>query len=127
MRSRFERSLSSETFPETAAARACTGVLLLILSWLQHRVELRPLRSASGKMFFGEGTQERGQRSTFGLTEDRENSCREWGARETQEEEGEANLSVNQETYRKAGGGPWNVRTIWGECLPKDDLKVWRT
>lgn len=117
MRGRFERRLSSETLPETAGARECTGMLLLILSWLQHHAALRPLSSTSGKMFFREGIKERGQHSIFGLTEDKENSCREWGAREMQEEE-EANLSVNQETYRKAGGGTWNVLTIWDECLP---------
>lgn len=92
-------------------------MLLLTGSWLQYRVELWPLSSTSDKIFFGEGIKERGQHSIFGLSEDRVNSCREWEARETQEEEGEANLSVNQETYRKAGGGPGNVLNIRDEWL----------
>lgn len=75
MRGSFERRSSSETLPGTAAARTGTGALLLILSWLQHRVELWPLSSTPGKMFFGEGIQERGQHSIFGLTEDKPNSC----------------------------------------------------
>lgn len=80
-------------------------MILLTRCWLQCYAELWPLSSTSDKTFFGEGIEERGQRSIFGLSEDRESSCTEWEAREAQEEEGEAVLSGNQETYREAGRG----------------------